>query len=171
MNRLVLSKLFSPSRFLLTSSTKRSATSTNKKNDFEDEEGGGSNEDEANLASIVPDVENSIIKDLQTREEIERMRNVSRFPKHNPEWKHRNTLPDLTQLRNGLDRLNNKRHYCQMYARLGRASGIDPSLAWPTKTELDEIIGFEKEYDMTLEKKIQILIERKSAEFEKNQKL
>lgn len=130
-------------------------------------------EDESmeSISSIVPDLEENALRQQKEHEYIERSRDVSRFSKIQSKWKQCNQVPDLTKLKYGEDLLNNGSYFRRLYARLGRASGVDPSVAWPTKAKLDEIIAFEKEYELTFEKKVQMLIERKNQEFEQHQKL
>lgn len=170
MNRLVVqARLFSPGR--LGVYPRRSLANASKTADFADEEKSTTTTTADEVVSIVPDVEESILREQQMREKIERMRDVSRFSKVSSEWKHRNQLPDLTKLKSGDEKLNDPRHYRKMYAKFGRASGIEPGVAWPSTQRLEKIIADEKEFDLTLDKKIQILIERKTAEFEKHQKL
>ena len=123
------------------------------------------------LTSIVPDVEDSALREQQWREEIERKRDVSRFSKPQAEWKHRNMAPDLSRLKRGDDLAKSDRHFRRLYARLGRESGVEPGISWPNLNRLNEIRADEKEYDLTLQQKIAILIERKNKEIGDYEKL
>ena len=56
------------------------------------------------------------------------------------------------------------------YARHGQKTGIDPSIAYPTKQELREIIEEENEFEPTLQERWAELEARKTAEAEKRRK-
>lgn len=157
-----------------TASTSR-AVANAKKDSFSEET--ASNETtptsagDEQLTSIVPDVEDSALREQQWREEIERKRDVSRFSKPQAEWKHRNMAPDLSRLKRGDDLAKSDRHFRRLYARLGRESGVEPGISWPNLNRLNEIRADEKEYDLTLQQKIAILIERKNKEIGDYEKL
>lgn len=53
----------------------------------------------------------------------------------------------------------------------GRASGIEPGLAWPDKIELNEIMKQEKELEMSFEQKINVYIERRTNQMNTIEKM
>jgi hypothetical protein len=115
------------------------------------------------LTSSVPDFEEAIKRQENFKKRVEKLRNVSRFSKINALKKHRSELPVLNALQEQY--LKTDRFYRKLYSRLGKSSGIEVGLAWPHKEELEKYIKEEKEYDLTLEQKINILIERKKNKY------
>jgi hypothetical protein len=121
------------------------------------------------LTSSVPDFEEAIERQESFKKRVEKLRDVSRFSKINALKKHRSELPMLSPLQEYY--LKTDRFYRKLYSRLGISSGIEVGLAWPHKEELEKIIKEEKDYDLTLEQKVNILIERKKKKYEDSVKL
>ena len=53
----------------------------------------------------------------------------------------------------------------------GKASGIEAGVAWPNKTELNDLIKQENELEMSLEQKINVFIERKLNQIDAIEKM
>lgn len=95
--------------------------------------------------------------DDEEMDEIDRMQDVSRLPKH-----LQRKLRGLPAARWKNSRLDMKR----LYASLGEKSGVDPAIMWPTKEELQEIIEDEREWEPTLEQKWKNLAEKIEADLQ-----
>lgn len=115
----------------------------------------------------VPDAEEAIEKEENFRKYVERKRDVSRFSKHVAAIKHRNEIPVFNNP--NISALKNVSFYRRTYAKLGNSSQVDPGLCWPHKQELMEIINDEKEYDLTLEQKVKMLVERKTVQLQNSE--
>jgi len=84
--------------------------------------------------------------------EIERKRNKSRMQDH-----HRNLMEDNLKMPEIRFTYQLETYYKRrQYAKFGRASGIDPSVMWPTKKQLDEM----HENDKMFEPPLQEMMER-----------
>lgn len=124
---------------------------------------------DSDFVANIPEAEEARLREEQFQQKVERMRNVSRLQKDGLVRKHNKQMPEFTDPE--ADFLKSAKLYRKLYAKFGRESGIDPGLAWPTASELKEQIKFETEKGMSLEKKINILVERKMTEMEAEQKV
>ena len=61
-------------------------------------------------------------------------------------------------------------HKRRLYARFGKATGIDPAIAWPTKERLAKLIEIENKFEPTLQERWRLLAETKAAEKLEKQK-
>ena len=93
----------------------------------------------------------------------ERKRYVGRFSKEKAELKHKGLIP--TEIDPYLLKIS--RYYRKMYAVHGKNSGVDAGLCWPTKSQLNSIIEHEKTYDLTLEQKIQMFVDKQRETLKK----
>jgi hypothetical protein len=97
---------------------------------------------------------------------IEKMRDVSRLPKSRLKFKiDKKIQPNISS---DAFCLKYENFFRRLYAQHGWQSGIDGGVMWPAKHKLEETIKIEKEYDLTLKEKINILIERKQEELTKH---
>ncbi|XP_041475536.1 growth arrest and DNA damage-inducible proteins-interacting protein 1-like [Lytechinus variegatus] len=61
-----------------------------------------------------------------------------------------------------------RRWHAKQYARMGKASGVDPAIMWPTKSELSKLIEEEKEYFPSLqEMQTELAAEKQAADLER----
>lgn len=173
-NSNIRSLMLFNTRLNVTTSHRQSSTSA--KNQFEDDASTAdkknnklpsSDFNETDFISNIPDAEEAVEREENFRQFVERSRDVSRFTKLKVKNKHLNQPP--TTLTN--NQLRSANYFRKLYSQFGKASGIDPAIAWPHKNELENIINDEKEYDLTLEQKVNILIERKTEAKEKYLKL
>ena len=134
--------------------------------DFAEEELKTPSESDFNL---TPEAEEQAFRQSIKLERIERLRNVARL-KTSIRNKHHQIIPDFSQLKTRKELEANPKYFRKVYATFGKETGIDPGVIWPHKLELEKIIREEKEYDLTLEQKIDIFIQRKTEEFEQNKK-
>jgi hypothetical protein len=121
------------------------------------------------ITANIPEAEESMEKEQKFRMYVERMRDVSRFSKYTAEMNHRKKMPTYSD--SEASYLKDPKYYRKIFARFGKASGIDPGVSWPSKTELQQIIKEEKEYDLTLKQKIDIFIQRKQNELNELEKM
>lgn len=121
------------------------------------------------FAPNIPEAEEESEKKENFKKMIELKRDVSRFSKITPYNKFKKNLPTYTD--SEADYLKTERYFRRIYSRFGKESGIEPGIAWPTKSQLQNLIKEEKEYDLTLEQKIDILVERKTNELKSYEKL
>jgi hypothetical protein len=116
---------------------------------------------ENSAVDIVPELEELKEKEENFKNLIENKRYVGRFPTYSAEKKHRiemrNFKPEEINFRP-------RDFYRKMYALHGATSGVDPATAWPSEQELDEMIEFEKNYDLSLQEKLQIYAQNRSSE-------
>ena len=124
---------------------------------------------DSDFVANIPEAEEAREKEELFQQNVERMRNVSRFHKERLVRLHNRQMPVFSNPEESY--LKTAKLYRKLYAKFGRESGIDPGLAWPTASELNERIKFEVEKVYPLEKKISILVERKMTEMEAEQKV
>lgn len=117
-------------------------------------------------APLSPQYEEQVEKEITFKNKVEAMRNVSRFSKPGLYNKYLKNPIKLTE-----EALKNTKYLRRIYAQHGEKSGIEPGIAWPHKAELEKILKEEQEYDLTLEQKIKMFIERKNSEIQEYQKL
>lgn len=84
-------------------------------------------------------------------EELERKRNKSRLRDSHRNLLHeKNPYPDPMSWHHGT-----LKYLRRTYGRYGQASGVDPSICWPIKNELDEAVEYEKvKYPFTISEMI-----------------
>jgi len=58
----------------------------------------------------------------------------------------------------------------KLYGKFGRRSGLDPGILWPSKEEVREQIGFEKEWEPSLEEMVKNLEEERIVAEQERQK-
>jgi hypothetical protein len=167
MNKLIRLNygLFSGRPFQIAAT--RQQTTSSSKNKFEEEEEAteGVSKNKETLESFdstasLPDAEEVEEKKQRFREHVERTRNVGRFSKE----RARNKFYKILSTQLSEKQLNNENFFRYVYASHGKSSGIEPGVAWPHKSELENRIKLEKEYDLDLAQKIDILIKRKKDE-------
>lgn len=117
---------------------------------------------EFDIATNIPDAEESIEKEEKFRKHVERMRDVSRFSKFTAENKYRKQIPTYSD-KEALY-LKQAKYFRNVYSKYGKSSGVEAGIAWPSKKELNELIQEEQAYGMSLKEKIDLLIERKNEE-------
>ena len=78
-------------------------------------------------------------------DEILQIRNVSRLPQKLYQKKIAMEAPPLLY-----EHHFTKKWHRKLYAKYGKASGINAGVGWPTLEELDEIVEDEKEWDPSL---------------------
>lgn len=117
----------------------------------------------------IPEAEDAIEHEEKFRKYIESKRNVSRFSRVSVLKKHEKMLPTYSDPES--DFLKSTKYFRKLYARFGKESGIEVGLAWPSRAQLQQTINEEKEYDLTLEQKIKILIERKTEQLSSYEKM
>ena len=97
-----------------------------------------------------------------SEEEIDKIRNVSNMP----EWqynKYKGRMNfDLSEVSS--ERLKSRTNLRKMYVRYGAASGINPSIMWPSKTELEELIRDEQEWQPSFQQLVQKAKEKQQLE-------
>lgn len=113
------------------------------------------------FASNIPEAEEALEREENFRKYVETKRDVSRFSKLTAAKKHRQEVPSYSDQES--DYLKDFKYFRKVYSRFGKQSGIDPGVSWPDQETLKNIVKEEKEYDLSLEQKIKILIERKNA--------
>lgn len=151
-------------RFQSTSVTKSGETSS-----FGESESQNKDSEDNDFIVNIPEAEEAIEKEEKFKNYVEKMRDVSRFSKRTALEKYRGTRPTFSDPEARY--LKDPKYFRKHYASLGKASGIEPGVAWPHKQELQEIIKEEKEYDLTLEQKVKILIERKQNQHDEFMKM
>lgn len=61
-----------------------------------------------------------------------------------------------------------RRWHAKQYAAMGKASGVDPAIMWPTKSELSKLIREEKEYFPSLQAmQAEVAAEKQAADLER----
>ena len=121
------------------------------------------------LTPNIPEAEEAQEREERFRQYVERSRDVSRFSKITALLKHKRQVPTYSD--SEAKYLKDSKYFMKVMARYGLDSGIEPGIAWPSRKQLNSIIQEEKEYDLTLEQKINILIQRKKEEIEKVEKM
>lgn len=134
-----------------------------------DEPNNDSEPTEFDTLATTPELEEAVEREENFKKKVEELRDVSRFKKLNALKKHREQELVLCSLQEHY--LKKPDFYRRQYARLGKSSGIEPGLIWPHKEELKTMIKEEKEFDLQLDDKIKILIERKTLKHESLKKL
>ncbi|RNA39226.1 growth arrest and DNA damage-inducible s-interacting 1 [Brachionus plicatilis] len=148
-------------------SLKRYENTSAKEVDFKTDD---SNEETlSEFGPNIPEAEEAMERAEKYRNYIESKRNVSRFSRITAHNKYKNTFPTYSDPE--ADFLKSDNYFRKLYAKFGKESGIDVGLAWPSRDQLQQIINEEKEYDLTLEQKINALIERKSEQLSSYEKL
>lgn len=117
----------------------------------------------------IPEAEDAIEREEKFRNYIESKRNVSRFSRVSVFNRHKKMLPTYTDPES--DFLKSSKYFRKLYARFGKESGIEPGLAWPSRLQLQQIINEEKEYELSLEQKVNILVERKAEQLSTYEKM
>ncbi|PIK43549.1 putative growth arrest and DNA damage-inducible proteins-interacting protein 1-like [Apostichopus japonicus] len=80
-------------------------------------------------------------------------------------------IKDLLAQDAGRPRKKTRSDYCKEFALHGKASGVDPSIMWPTKGELRQLVEDENYYCRSLESmQADLLLERKRKELEELKK-
>ncbi len=110
---------------------------------------------------FVPEYEENLENERKYEEYIEQKRNVSRFATKFAEQKFYKRLPTLAE---DSIALNNQKYFRKIYARFGSESKIEPGVCWPTKSQLEEILKDEQDYDLDLKRKVEIVANRKQRE-------
>jgi hypothetical protein len=146
-----------------------SATKSGESSSFGESETQSKDSDDIDFIVNIPEAEEAIEREEKFKRHVEKMRDVSRFTKRTALEKHRGNLPTFSDPEARY--LKEPKYFRKYYALFGKASGIEPGIAWPHKQELQEIIKEEKEYDLTLEQKVNILIERKQKKYEEFMKM
>ena len=125
--------------------------------------------DAFDITPNIPEAEEAQRTDKKFRAYVERMRNVSRFPSKTIWRKYTQAVPTYTDPE--AKYLKNPKYFMKVFALNGFKSGIDPGVAWPSKTQLQGIINEEKEFDLTLEQKVNMFIQKKQAEIQNIEKM
>lgn len=113
------------------------------------------------------DIEFDQNEEIDMEEEISRIRNVSNLPP----WqynKYKGRMNDLNEGEN--EYVRSRKFLRKMYARYGAESGINPSVMWPSKPELQELIKDEQEWEPTFQQLVKRAQENKQAEEEERDK-
>ena len=63
-----------------------------------------------------------------------------------------------------------RQHFAKRYAMEGKASGVDPSIMWPTRSELENIIKDEEEWNPSLQQMQLEIAEEQHAKDQKRKK-
>ena len=84
-------------------------------------------------------------------DEIDRLRNVSRLPDYLRRRMAHIQEPARPSVEQRFPHLLSPNHDRWTYGKYGRKSGVNPSKMWPSKEELQEIMGDEAEFEMTLQ--------------------
>ena len=125
-------------------------------------------EENDNVASdaefLVPEREEKLENEKKYRDIIEKKRNVSRFPSEIVERRFNHQLPTIPA---DSVFLNKVKFFRKIYARFGEESNIDPSICWPTKNELNEMINDEKNYDLSFRRKVFLTARTTFCEYRK----
>ena len=158
-------------RASISSSSSSSAADKKQNNnddfeDFDDTDGSSSTSGASKFLSTVPEVEESIEREADFRAYVEQMRNVSRFSKPSVQRKYYgaalNDETGLYDIQAPVTKLKSDQNvFRRALAKYGKASGVEPGVAWPHLDELNKIIEEEKTCELTLEQKVNTLIERK----------
>ncbi|XP_060073509.1 large ribosomal subunit protein mL64-like [Ylistrum balloti] len=105
---------------------------------------------EQNATAFTEDssTENSSIEDLALKDELTRLRDVSRL---SPRLKQqlRKERPDIDKAYK-----LTKNYSRRLYGQMGSASGINPQILWPTVEELRSKIEFEKQFEPSFKAKM-----------------
>ena len=103
------------------------------------------------------------VEERLSDEEIDKIRNVSNMP----EWCYKKykgqpnfDFKDETVA----EKLKTRSTLRKMYVRYGAASGINPSIMWPSKSELAERIKDEQEWQPTFQQLVQHATEKRQLE-------
>ncbi|CAF0932814.1 unnamed protein product [Brachionus calyciflorus] len=123
----------------------------------------------AEFAPNIPDAEEAHEREVAFRQLIESKRDVSRFSNKTAYNKYKNIMPTYSDSQ--AKYLKTERYFRKVYSKFGKASAIESGIAWPSKSQLEKLIKEEKEYDLTLEQKVNILIEKKANELKTYEKL
>ena len=105
-----------------------------------------------------------VVEEPMSDEEIDKIRNVSNLP----EWCYKKYKGQLNFDFNEAtsERLTSRTNLRKMYVRYGAASGINPSILWPSKSELEERIKDEQEWQPTFQQLVQQVKEKRQLEEE-----
>jgi len=144
-------------RFQSTSTTKIGEGSS-----FGESESQNKDSDDNDISINIPEAEEAIEREEKFKKYVEMKRDVSRFSRRTAREKYRDMRPTFSDPEARY--LKQPNYFRKYYALLGKESNIEPGVAWPHKQELKEIIKEEKEFDLTLEQKVKILIERKQKQ-------
>ena len=92
-------------------------------------------------------------------EEINKMRDVSNLRP----WLY-NKYKGQGHMNNSETQEKHRYYYRKQYARYGTASGVNPSICWPSKPELDELIKDDQKWELSFEQLVQTAREKREAE-------
>jgi len=170
-------RVIKPFRVFLSASSSVRANKSSEQDEFNTASNQSTN-DAAGLDSSafdivanIPEAEEQMEKEKAFRLQVESLRDVSRFPMISAALKHKKALPTYGNIEDCRFIRNDPKYFRKAYAKHGRASGIEPGLAWPDKIELNEIMKQEKELEMSFEQKINVYIERRTNQMNTIEKM
>jgi hypothetical protein len=138
------------------------ADATDKKQSKESED--------ADLEASIPEAEEALERARLFREQVESRRDVSRLKRTTLKEKLKHEMPTFEE-KFARKIINEQSIYRKAYAKFGKASNIEPGVIWPHKIEQNKIISEEKEYELELKHKIELVSKRKAEKIEAFKKL
>ncbi|GAB6029132.1 hypothetical protein CHUAL_004910 [Chamberlinius hualienensis] len=89
-----------------------------------------------------------------------KIRNISRMPKHRQQLMDNHLkMPEILY-----DYQTTVKYQRKLYAKFGKESGIDPSISWPSKEEVQEKIEEDRVFEPPLQESLEKLRQLRSAE-------
>jgi hypothetical protein len=146
-----------------------SIDNNNNANHF-DTHKGTFNQDDSGLILNLPDVEETYDKKEQYNKTIELYRDVNRFSKFKI-YKKYHELHPIKYVIKDQEYSSKISFFRKTLAKYGKISGVDEVISWPGKTKLTALIKDKNEVELSLNQKINILIERKRNEINNITKL
>ncbi|XP_014663727.1 PREDICTED: growth arrest and DNA damage-inducible proteins-interacting protein 1-like [Priapulus caudatus] len=105
------------------------------------------------------------VKSEEELSEIEEKRNISGLnDRLRSRLDHAKKMPSFLYRWQVLPGRRTRKYYRKLYASFGRDSGLNPAIGWPTSKELDGMIEHEKEWEPTLQERLNTIKQAKEEE-------